>query len=279
MKTYFDNLTDSIAIDRVVTNLERYLPVGITRTANRKEADLVILHVYGRRDHILRDVKYILENGKQYAIVQYAIKSTRNPNPDDWRFIWDNAKAVWSYYDLPTLNLYCAPLAADPDIFYTQEGKKDYLVGTLGICYQAECFGEVHMAAFQARGRVVHVGPKFGANPNVDIISNIDDDELRGVYNGCNWFACLRRKEGFEVPAIEALLCGARPIMFESYRKWFDGLAEFIPEGTPGQVVQSLGRILKGPVKPVTSDEIEEVKKRFDWKRTIDGFWDRLLHG
>lgn len=275
MKAYFDNPTNSIAIDRVVTNLERYMPEGFFKVADRAEADLIILHVYGRHDHILLDAQSILEQGKQYAIIQYAIKSTRNPNPEDWASIWWDAKVVWSYYDLPTQNLYFAPLAADSKIFYKQKAEKDYLVGTLGITYEAECIGEVHLAAFQARGRAVHIGPKFGENPIVDFVSNISDDELRAVYNRCNWFACLRRKEGFEVPAIEALLCGVRPIMFEGYRKWFDGLAEFVPEDTPDRVVKSLVRILKGPVKPVTPAEVKEVKRRFSWQKSVEGFWER----
>jgi len=280
MKVYFDNPTNSIAIDRVVLNLERYMPEGSARTPDKEAADLVILHVYGRRDHVAREAQSILEQGKQYAIVQYAMKSTRNPNPKDWMPIWDKAKVVWSYYDLPTPNLYLAPLAADPKIFFPVEAEKDFLVGTLGAkaCYGAECFGEVHLAAYQVRGKVVHVGEKPNENPIVTYYSYISDEELRLVYNKCNWFSALRRKEGFEMTAIEALLCGTRPIMFASpdYVRWFNGLAKFIPETTVSKTVKCLRDILGGEDCPVTKDEIEETKRRFNWERIIKGFWERI---
>lgn len=280
MNVYFDNPTNSIAINRVVSNLERYMPENLERT-NKENADLIILHVYGRHNHVAREVRSILEQGKQYAIVQYAMKSTRNPDPKDWMPIWDKAKVVWSYYDLPTPNLYLFPLAADPNVFFQVKLDKDFLVGTLGTktCYGAECFGEVHLAAYQVRGKVVHVGEKFGENPIVTHYSNISDEELRLVYNRCNWFSSLRRKEGFEVTAIEALLCGTRPIMFASpdYLRWFDGLVQFIPEDTVGRTVGHLRDILRG-TGPVTDAEIEETKKRFNWERIIKEFWKRCTN-
>lgn len=281
MKIYFDSSANSIAIDRVVSNLEQYMPEGLART-DKETADLIILHVHGNNNHIAREAQSILGQGKQYVVIQYAMKSTRNPNPRDWMSIWDKAKVVWSYYDLPTPNLYLAPLAADPKTFYRVESEKDFLVGTLGVkvCYGAECFGEVHLSAYQVRGKVVHVGEKPNENPIVTYYANISDEELRLVYNRCNWFSALRRKEGFEVTAIEALLCGTRPIMFASpdYIRWFDGLAKFIPEDTVGKTVKRLRDTLR-ETSPVTDAEIEETKKRFDWERIIKGFWERCMKG
>jgi hypothetical protein len=185
-----------------------------------------------------------------------------------------------SYYDLPPAdNFYHAPLAADPEWFYKTDTEKEYLVGTLGVkeCYQAECFGEVHLAAFQAQGKIIHVGEQLIPNPAVKYVSNINDKTLSEIYNKCKWFACLRRKEGFEVTAVEALLCGTRPIMFDTpnYRQWFDGLAEFIPEGSVEEVVANLRHIFKSEPRSVTDDEIKETKKRFNWKTIIKGFWKR----
>ena len=277
MKLYFDNPTKSIAIDRVVENLERYMTDD--RVHDKAQADLIILHVYGRHDHVEREVRSIIDSGRQYAIIQYALKSTRNPSPKDWKNIWDDAAVVWSYYELPTPNLYHAPLAASPETFYPTKIKKEFLVGTLGVkeCYESECFGEVHLAAFQAVGKVVHVGEKLNENPIVTYYSGLTDEELRQTYNKCKWFATLRRKEGFEIPAIEALLCGVRPIMFDTpiYRQWFDGLAKFIPEKDTTKTVKSLRDLFKGEISRVTPAEIEETKKRFNWEKSIKGFLER----
>jgi hypothetical protein len=276
MKAYFDNPTNSIAIDRVVLNLERYMPKSIKRVADKNKADLIVMHVFGRNNHIKMEIE---SNKKQYAVIQYALKSTRNPDPKDWETIWNNAKVVWSYYDLK--GFYHAPLAADPDVFKRTNVDRDYLIGTLSVkaCYEAECIGEAHLATFRTRGKAIHIGETLIPNPIVRYVSGISDAELVDIYNRCKWFSCLRRKEGFEVTAIEALLCGARPIMFDTpnYRQWFDGLVEFIPESSVVNTAKHIGRVITGEPKPVTDAEIEEIKRRFNWKSIIEGFWKRCL--
>ena len=254
-----------------------YLPASAELAANPSEADLVVMHVTGKKEHRTLEAQEYIKQGKSYAVIQYAMKSTCNPNPADWMPLWNGAKVVWSYYDLPAPNFYRAPLGAGSDLFYRQDLEKKYVVGTVGNCFQAECIGEVHLAVWQASGRAVHVGEPFDKSPIVDYVSNVDDDALRGIYNSCTHFSSLRRKEGFEMPAVEALLCGVRPIMFDTpnYRQWFDGLAEFIPEAGIAETVASLKKIFKSKPKPVTDKEIEETKNRFDWKRSVEGFWEQ----
>lgn len=275
MKVYLDITFHSRGIERVITQLVKYLPAAMELTHNPEEADLTIVHVIGRRDHVLKRVRGL----KNYAVIQYVLGSCRNPDPNDWLEIWNNAKVVWSYYELSAHipNLYHAPLAAEADVFHKMDAEKLYLVGTNGNSYKAECIGEVRYSVWKAEGRAAHVGEKFDANPVVDYFQNIDDNELAVLYNKCNWFSCLRRKDGFELPAVEALLCGARPIVFDTpnYRQWFDGLAQFIPEASPDVVIKWLGKLFKdGPV-PVSDEEIEETKNRFNWKRSIEEFWER----
>jgi hypothetical protein len=281
MRVYYNVGFDSWGLNRVVMELERYLPSDFQTTGDFDSADLTVLHVVGRRDHILRDVHRILQDGKKYAIIQYAFQSTRNPNPGDWLEIWDNAHVVWSYYDLSQYvkNFYHAPLASNSDVFYKQDAEKKYIVGTNGNCYKAECIGEAHLAAWEVNGRAIHMGEKFGDNPIVDYVTNISDDDMRLFYNQCVHFSSLRRKDGFEMPAIEALLCGVRPIMFDTpnYRQWFDGLADFIPECGIGETAGRLKRLFKAEPSPVTNEDIEEVKRRFNWERSVKGFWERCM--
>jgi hypothetical protein len=75
-------------------------------------------------------------------------------------------------------------------------------------------------------------------------------------------------------------MCGTRPIVFDTpnYRQWFDGLAEFVPECTPGELSGRLKRLLLTGPKPVTEQEVEETKNRFNWERIINEFWNRVLH-
>lgn len=283
MKIYFAR-PESRAVGRVITNLERYLPGGNSIVATMEEADLVVLHVAGKNIHTTEMAQRILAQGTKYAVIQYAFLTTRNKDPKDWKKLWDGAEVVWSYYDLSAYitKFYHAPISADQELFFRTNDEKKYLVGTLGDdgSYRIECFGEVHLAAFQSGGRVAHVGNLVGTYSNVDRFANISDDELRSVYNQCNWFASFRRVEGFEMVALEALLCGTRPIMFDNpnYRRWFDGLVKFIPEKSVGDTVRELRSVFREPPQPVTDEEIEEVKRRFNWNKIITGFWERCTN-
>jgi len=276
VNVYFDLPRESRGMGRVVFNLDKHLPAGLSRVTNPDDADLVVLHVNGRRDHRTRQARAVVESGRKYAVIQYVLQSCRNPNPLDWLELWGGAACVWSYYDLRQYvpGMYFAPLAADPDIFYPEQIEKKYIVGTLGKDYPKECIGETRRAAFLL-GRTVHIGPEFVRDPNNDTFENLTDDGVRRVYNQCHWFSVLRREDGFEMPGLEAALCGVRPIMFDTpnYRQWYDGIAEFIPEENSGKVIDSLKVLLAQPPRPVT--EREEIKTRFDWKRVVTGFWER----
>lgn len=278
MRVFYELGFQSRGIARVITNLSRYQPPEMITVDNPESADLIVLHVIGRRNHMIQNAERIKAAGRKYAVIQYALASTRNPAPADWRPLWDGAEVVWSYYDIDTPRFYHAPLAANPAVFYHEHHGRPYTVGTLGNDYKVECIGEVNLAAWQLRQRVVHVGSNFTSDPIVDRRENLTDDELRGVYNGCKNFAALRRKDGFELSAVEALLCGARPILFDTpnYRQWFDGLAEFVPECASGELSARLKETLQQD-NPVTDAEIEEAKKRFDWERIIRGFWSRCM--
>lgn len=284
MNIYFDNPKNSFAISRIIVNLEKYLPKDFTRVKSRDEADLVILHAYGRNDHVTKYSQALLKQGKKYAVIQYALKSTRNPDPKDWYQLWNSAKVVWSYYDLGShiKNFYRSPLAADPKTFFRQNLKKDYLIGMLGNknYYSVECFGEIYSVIKSLGKKAIHVGDMIDPNPNIIHLSNINDDELRFVYNGCQWFSALRRKEGFELVAVEAMLCGVRPIMFNmpDYKFWFKDLAKFISVNSYDETIKNLIKVLNGNPKPLTNDEIEEVKKRFNWQKITKGFWDRCMN-
>ena len=272
----------SFGVSRVALQLEKYLPSDFVITNDPVSADLTVLHVIGRHDHNLERAKRILDAGHKYAVIQYALKSTRNPDPKEWVGFWAGAKVVWSYYNLKAYvpGMYHAPLGTSPGIFYQEpDTPKNYLLGTnaSGSCYQAECIGESRLAVFRAGGRMLHVGESFGSDPSVDHFENVSDDEMRHFYNQCRWVSALRRKDGFELIAAEALLCGVRPIMFDTpnYRQWFDGLAHFIPEASVRDTVRNLTKLLQGKERPVTEAEILETKRRFSWPLILQGFWER----
>lgn len=290
MNVYFDTHRTNWAFYRVIKALYDHPHPHIEAVEDERMADLVVYHVVGRCNHIQRYAAETTAQGKQYAIIQYALRSTRNPSAADWLSVWKGAKVVWSYYDLPTciaadglpeqqFNFYHSPLGVDPNIFYLMELDRKYLLITTGSTYEAECIGECFTAANRVSGRIGHLGKGWNYQEHVDYYPGLYDIELRQLYNRGHYVSALRRKEGFELPAIEGLLCGARPIMFDrpNARQWFDGLVEFIPEQGPEQVTDSLVKIFRQTLRPVTDTEWAETIRRFDWQKIVTGFWEQCL--
>jgi hypothetical protein len=287
---FTENMVKSRAVDRIVAALKRYAPKTIEFVNSKNDADLVVLQAYGRKEHLKIEIDRLMGMGKKYAIIQLCIKSTRNPEAIDWLPIWKDAKLVWSYYDLPALckeegfspnfKFYHAPLGLD-DAFKNPppSSKKEYLLASSGLGFLTESVRECYYAAQAVGGKVFHVGPVVTEKPGVDFSNEMSDTELAKKYAACKFVSGLRRREGFEFPVIEGLMCGARPVVFDrpDNHHWFDGLAVFIPETSRDGIIENLAKVLRKGAKPVTKEEIEEAKKRFDWKPIIEGFWKKCI--
>jgi hypothetical protein len=262
--------------------LVKYKPDSVKIVYDQKEADLTILHVIGRQDRIY-DEAY---NSKKYVVIQYALRSTLRSNVHGWINLWDNARLVWSYLDLeelcledkviPDFNFYHSPLGVE-DVFFNKHIDRNYIVATSGQSYLTESVRECILAAGDKR--VFHLGEEL-KRPNTDCFTGISDQQLCDLYNQSVYVSGMRRIEGFELPALEGLMCGCIPIFFDRphYKQWFNGLGVFIPEGNRQQVINSLQLIFDG--QPSTSDRmfvIEFAKTRFNWHTIISEFWERAL--
>jgi hypothetical protein len=279
----------SKAMERVVAALKEYAPRSMKFVQQESEADLVILHVIGFPE-TKEAIEYIVRRNQRYAIIQYCMRSTQKPNTNDWEFLWRSARLVWSYYDLKAMakqdgadfpfHFYCSPLGADRVFAATEPiDTKMYTMMTSGFVAESEGVAEVGAAVKRIGGRHFHLGPKNAA-PNADVWGlGISDNALADVYSRCCWVAGLRRCEGFEMPAAEGLVCGARPIMFDAphYRRWFGDFADFIPEGSFDEVVESIVGVFESGCRRVSDDERFEAIKRFSWKPIANEFWRRVL--
>lgn len=284
------------AMFRVAEALERWAPEGLTITRQADTADLVVLHVIGHPETVAA-VEHLRNTGGRYAIMQYCLRSTQEPNTAAWVDIWQGAEEIWSYYDLdqamrddgisPSIlpgGFYYAPLGADPDSFYPRPTMGErYAILTSGYVAESECVGECFDAAERVGRRVYHLGPmaemRAITGPHVDYGLGISDDELARAYSRSDFVAGLRRVEGFEMPAAEGLLCGSRPIMLDRphYRAWFDEWAVFVPEVGQAELTDELAAIMRAGVEPVTSDEIKAARERFNWQPLVEKFWRRAL--
>ena len=283
----------SPSLTRVSQALQQYKPGDVTIVQKESDADLVILHVIGRKEQNTKKAQEIIKSGKKYAVIQYAIKSTLNPDSREWYDFWMRAELVWSYYDLVTIlaqdgywnysfdywpygNFYCSPLGVSDDFKSRTDTAKNFLIATSGQSYLTESVRECAIAADDQN--IFHLGSEM-SRKNIYCKTGISDKELAVWYSQCKYVSGLRRVEGFELPAAEGLLCGARPIMFDRphYRQWFNDYAIFIEEKPREEVVQSLKNVFSKEYRPVTQEEMNSARKLFDWKIIVQGFWERVL--
>lgn len=287
MKVYVENFLPDSAITRILVALKRYMPQEHELANSKKGADFVIVCAYGHRRKIKYYTERLLAQNKKYAVIQLSIRSTPNPKTEDWIPIWRKAELVWSYLNLPELcnedgveanfNFYYAPLGVDAKIFKETKSKRKFIIAGTGTGSQSsqECKNEVISAARTLGKNIFQLG--YGIRSDVAYSNGMDDKMLAYYYSHCEFVSGLHRVEGFELPVIEGLLCGARPICFDRphYRHWFDKLAEFIPED--GNITDNVRKILQKGAKPVTDKEKEYVKSHFDWKTICKGFWLNLI--
>lgn len=272
MKIFAENLIDNYGIQRIVDALKKYAPKDVEFTNHEKSADVVVIYAFGQRRKIEKRIKWIRERGQRYAMVQIALRSTANPDTRDWIPLWDMARVVWSYYPLmhwsdddgyePVFNFCYAPLGVDPEVFQELKVPKKY-----------------HMVIGENRDESVRECVKAAQGLVFQLGAGISDVELASVYSQSEFVSGLRRKEGFEMPVLEGLLCGARPICYDKphYRYWFGDLAEYIPEASPEEVIKSLTALIDEGPRPVTDQEKQLVRTKFAWEPIVEKFWKKAL--
>lgn len=289
MKTYIETARTDWSLMRMVKALERYVPDEVELVLTKDAADLIVMHVIGRRDRSVRDAAEILASGRNYVVIQYALRSTQKPHTAAWINLWRGARLVWSYYDLEMwcredwtpfdFNFYHAPLGVDSEIFYPRDLHCcQFVIGTSGHSAVLESVREAAFATKRVQRKMLHVGPELKRGTDIICKSSLSDDELARLLSDCEFVACLRRTEGFELMAAEGLLCGARPICFDRdhYRQWHEPWAVFIPEGSRDEVIDSLETVFRGGTKPVSEEERREAAELFNWERIITAFWQTI---
>jgi len=293
MKVFIEPSTTSRGIMRVRDALERYAPSNFEIVSDINKCDLAVLHVYGRHTTTLKTIERLKKQNKKYAMIQYCLRSTMRPNTRDWVEMWNGAELVWSYYDLKNLcaednvfnsfNFYYAPLGVDAEVFKEiPQNQRKFIIAASSQHALSEGAKECVLAAKAYKKPMFFLGHDLRRGEDIVCKTGISDAMLAGYYSQSTFVSGLRRVEGFELPVIEGLLCGARPIVFDrpEMRKWFDKLAIHIPEEPREKVVDKLHGIFSmTQIYPVTvSDEEKQiVRERFDWEKIIMSFWSRLI--
>lgn len=293
MRIYLQPPQPSRGLQRIADALVRYKPEWVEVVSDEAQADLVVLYAIGRRDAILAKATEILRRQQEYVVIQVCLRSTQKPNTKDWRGLWRWATMVWSYYDLDRAsaddgvyaklpNFYHAPLGADAEVFYPRWQNPmvptQFVIATSGLSRLSESVRECALAAAEVGKHVFHLGPQLQLGGHAVCRTNISDNALANVYSACEFVSALRRKEGFELPGIEGLLCGARPICFNTpdYRWAYGNHAIYIEETDRQGVIDQLVQLFRHGAPPVTAEEREAAVKRYNWETIVGGFYERL---
>lgn len=294
----------SRAIERIGAALTRFAPADLevvrpeSLTKERRfvegeaDADLLVMYCNGFRNRYQSQAVRCLTRGQRYAIVQVALRTTRHPNTEQWRELWRHAAIVWTYYPLGVwigedggaaidFNLYRSPLGVDATVFVPPSDPKaprPFTVCTSGFRRNQEGVEECDLAAKAIGGRVFQLGPIYSMESPTTFMTDISDHELARMYGQCQFVSGLRRHEGFELPAAEGLLCGARPLLFDRvhYRDWFSPWGIFIREESASIVARALQHVFQFGPQPIAAEERANAVKLFDWRSIVGGFWGNL---
>jgi hypothetical protein len=277
---------------RIAKAIAHHVPPHVKVVDTRDKADLCVLYVIGL--DAVAFAAHLKSLGKKYIVVQCCLHPAIADKYQSWFPLWKGASVVWSYYDLHTLasdvgfRFLHSPLGVDPPFLSAPSddahGPREPLVITSGLVSGegAEAIEEVWRAAAIINHRVVHLGP-----PGIVGISSTDyphvtfqqpnDSVLAALYSRARWVAALRHVEGFELPAAEGLVCGARPVVFDqpAMRHWYGPLATYVPDTHGEPLVSKLVSALSA-YRPVADHDRYRARARFNWSDICASLWEQV---
>jgi len=284
MKIFVETFRFDHAMYRIRDAIKKHLPRDYKYVKTKEEADLVVVIAYGHKSVIRKYIEWLLAHKKKYILLQLNLKITNDPTASGWMPLWQSAEYVWSYFDLlkiceeeevePLFKFYHSPLGVDGNVFKEVPSKRIYKIASSGNGrgWSKECKNQIIKATEGTDWKIFNLG--LGENTDKIIYSNdMPDEKLVKFYSQCEFVSGLRKVEGFELPIIEGILCGARPICFDTpnFRQWFDGIAEFIPEDN--NTSEHLRKLFEKGARPVEQVEKDYVRAKFDWQMILRLLW------
>ncbi len=279
IKIYYNNFSRNMWNDDNRTNIMRYAPHNIEFVDSPDSADFQILDIAKLSD--FNNVKC-----KRYIVNFHCRGVASEEDINDYAPFFKKAIAVYSHLDLkrelPKLcNVVTGPWGVDHRLFYHErENTHKYIILNTGAIPQTEGIFESVVAADAVGKEIIHTGPNLGIkNKSYNACKEfLTTEQLRHVYQTCSYTSGMRRKEGFEKTVLEGLLCGSRPICFDTplYRGWYGNLVEYVTEETMKETTKCLIDIFSSPYRHVTDEERAMVKKIFSWKNVATNYWKNV---
>ena len=220
-------------------------------------------------------------------------------------------KAICNRYELPSERVTVAPPAIDPSIFYPRSEPEidsvrkkfalpeSYLlfVGTIeprkNLTNLIAAHGQLDKAV-QSTYPLVVVGGKGWLDSEIDKqlarcenvlrLGFVEDEELAKIYSGATLFIYPSRYEGFGIPPLEALACGAPSIVSNATAipEVVGNAALQVSPDSVDEIRSSIINLLKNPDKRKELREAGFSRARhFRWSHTaqiVDALMNRLAN-
>lgn len=98
----------------------------------------------------------------------------------------------------------------------------------------------------------------------------LESDELAGLYKSCLAYVNMTKKEGFNIPLIEAANCGAPLILsdIEVHREVAGEAAIFVNFNRSGTLLKAMGEIMKKKVRDELLKQSSLLAKKYSWQKS-----------
>jgi glycosyltransferase involved in cell wall biosynthesis len=261
------------AFTRISNAFHDYAPDWVQWVDNEDEADILLVHVIGTGE-----VEW-LKKPKPKIIVQHCYFTAGDVPYVEY---WKKALLTLSFHDLAkyvpdTFSFYAMPWGVDPDLFYRfNYGPRNFTAMVTGEVAETESLDKVHEAVEHLGLKMMHTGRDFGWSRRSYQNSPVGlTQKLIQYLNDAYYVPSLREIEGFELMALEGLMCGARPIVYDldTYR-WYKKYAIVIDPKK--DVTAQLIEIFKEEPIPVSDEERKEIADIFSWGVLIPKFFDKV---
>lgn len=290
---------------RICGAFHEFAPEWVRWVESADEADVAIVHLDSEAD--LLDLEPHLRHGTPIVSFQHGLRFADAPIEHFARQGWSKSLTTISFQPLDALypaggfDFYHMPWGADRTRF-TADGapaeRKPHVV-LVGDHTEHETHGELLFAAAHVGVRVRHIA----AHPTLCTRCRAEPTSLlcRPLANlgdraPCDWYdhvggsdelllrelrtaayaSALRKFEGFELIGIEALFCGARPLVYD-LNDWYKEHAIVVPSGLEaGALFEALQTALRTPAAPVEDDELRALHAAYSWQALVPRMFEHI---
>ena len=301
---------------RICGAMRRFAPAWVEWVASPRLADVEIIHVDEASKFSLHRARTYLKRGaKSLVIIQHSLGFTNERLNPNLVKAWSGALFVATWQDLNSYHQSSSarsfevlelPWGANPDKFRppgeSGRARQDHVVA-VSTFHDHESMEELLIAAAHTNVRVRHIGAETAKFCNCtsiwssqpactpraslggkaacswhDALGRLSDAALVHELQTAKWASALRKFEGFEMVGIEALFCGARPLVYDlpSYR-WDSKYALVVSSLlVPGQFFSEVTEYFKAVPSPVSEEELASLRSTFSWDSIMARFFEHL---